>query len=203
MSVRKKAGFQGLTVWQRLTIFHGTGVTAEQALSLDDDAICFDFLVCNGCKALNLATAGVKPVALKGMGVENPVMLRRLGFDALHLVDTDFCNEANAAYGAASVVEAFLQSPADAVALAGSEAVTTLNISVQKLLETCAGAPIEALSVIQQTTSPSPLKGVMLTTLLDSGVRASQLKPLGYGLSTISEMTGNTPANMQKLGFAL
>ena len=62
------------------------------------------------------------------------MQLRQLGFDALHLVDPDFANEASMAYGSEAMRNAFLASAADAVALSGSEAMHILDISVRDLL---------------------------------------------------------------------
>lgn len=203
MSVRKAVD-EGLTTRQKLTLFHGSGLSAEAALSTPNDQINFDMMVVNGVKALNICTAGVRPVALKQqLGVAHASQLRRLGFDALHLVDPVWCQEANAAFGAAEVIEAFLVSPHDAVSLSGSEAVATLNISVDQLLEACAGAPTEAVSVLQQATQAAPLKGVRATTLLDTGLRAPQLKQLGYSFATVRELAGLATDHAAKLGFAL
>ena len=202
MSVRRVQP-EGLTTRQKLTLFHGSGLSAEMALSTRDEDITFDLLLTNGVKALNICTAGIRPLALKNFGVVQCSQLRRLGFDALHLVDPVWCQEANAAFGATEVVEAFLLSPQDAVSLAGTEAVTTLNIEMQQLLETCAGAPTEAISVLSQCTDASPLKGVGATTLLDTGLRAPQLKQLGYNLANVRELAGLTGDQVNKFGFFL
>ena len=202
MSVRK-APVEGLTVRQRLTLFHGTALTAEEALSHDEDGINFDMMLKNGVKAVNITAAGLRPLALKKHGVEEAVQLRRLGFDALHLVDPVLCNEANAAYGAQAVICAFLNSPQDAVALAGSEAVSTLNLTLQQLLEACAGAPTEAQSVLQQCSDQNPLSGLSAKILLDTGLRAPQLKQMGYNLLSIKELSCVGPQDLGKLGFTL
>jgi hypothetical protein len=202
MSLRKPAE-GALTTRQKLTLFHGSGLNAEKALSTKDEEIGFDMLVKNGVKALNICAAGIRPLCLKQHGVTTAAQMRRLGFDALHLVDPVTCQEANAAYGAADVVEAFLQTPADAVALSGSEAISTLNLSTQQLLEACAGAPTEALEVLRQATEPSPLKGVSTTTLLDTGLRAPQLKQLGYSFAATREMHVVSAHDVEKLGFRL
>ena len=102
----------------------------------------------------------MRVVHLKRYGVVEASQLRRLGFDALHLVDPEWCADASAAHGASNVISAFLVSPHDAVALSGSEAMKTLNITVDALLEACAGAPVEAVSVLQQVTHAQPLAGV-------------------------------------------
>lgn len=200
MSVRKALDTD-LNVRQKLTMFHGSSLGAEAVLSMQDDDINFDLMLKNHVTALNLTTAGVRPLELKRRGVVAAAQLRRLGYDALHLVDPVTCNEASAAFGASDVVLNFLCTPSDAVALAGSEAVTTLGISVEQMLAACAGAPTEALSVLQQVTVETPLRGVQATTLLDTGLRAPQLKQLGYGLPSMRGMAGVTGEELTKLGF--
>lgn len=202
MSVRKPAD-AALSTRQKLALFHGSALNAEQALSIDDDAITFEMLLKNGVKAVNICAAGIRPLALKQHGVTTAMQMRRLDFDALHLVDPAICQEASAAYGASNVIEAFLQAPSDAVALAGTDAMGILDLSVQQLLEVCAGAPTEAVEVLKQVTDASPLKGVSSTTLLDTGLRASQLKQLGYSLAAARDMVVAAPHELQKLGFIL
>lgn len=203
MSLRKTAT-DGLSARQKLALFHGTGLSAESALSTADMEITYDLMVANGVKALNISCAGIRPMALKAHGVVSAAQLRRLGFDALHLVDPVMATEANAAYGATDVIAAFLVAPQDAVALAGSAAMGTLNLSVQQLLEVCAGAPTEAVEVLKQVqTTGSPLRGVKATTLLDTGMRAQQLKQLGYGLPAMRELAELLPDHLRKLGFSL
>ena len=191
----------GLTARQKLTMFYGTGVTASEALSMDEENITFDIMIRSGVKAVNLKTAGIKVMTLKKHGVEQASQLRRLGFDALHLVDEKWCADACAAYGASNIISAFLVSPQDAVALSGSDAMKTLNISVNTLLEMCAGAPLEAASVLKQVVDPNPLKDVLSSVLLDTGLRSQQLKKLGYNLFNLKEMSGLTSEEIRKLGF--
>ena len=202
MLVRRKRA-DGLTVKQRLTLFHGTALSAEQALSLPEDEITIDTLLRNGVKALNVTAAGIRFVQLKELGATEAAQLRRIGFDALHLVDPVMCGEANAAFGAASVIETFLSTPQDAVALAGSEAVALLNLSPQQLLEACAGAPTEAAAVLQQCSGHNVLDGVSVTTLLDTGLRAPQLKQLGYNLASVLKLVSANRSQILKLGFTL
>lgn len=202
MSVRKHVDMS-LSAKQRLTLFHGTDVTAEKALLVSESELNFDMLMTHGVRAVGIATAGLRPLALKTLGVTNSSQLRRLGFDALHLVDTVWCQEATAAYGAQDVVEVFLQTPSDAVALAGSEALSTLGIGMQRLLEVCAGAPTEAVAVLQQVPLESPLEGVSAVTLLDTGLRAPQLKQMGFGISSVRAMRNVGHQDLAKLGFTL
>ena len=196
----RKGSSEGLTAKQKLTMFHDSGISAAAALGMQDEDITFDLLL-RHVKPLNLITAGIRGTTLKKIGVREASQLRRLGFDALHLVDAGWCEDASAAYGASNIISAFLVSANDAVALSGSEAVKTLNISVETLLEACAGAPVEAASVLQQSTNPRPLQGVQASVLLDTGIRSQQLKQLGYGLVSLQSMMNLTAAQARKLGF--
>jgi len=202
MSVRK-APAEGLSVRQRLALFHGSGINAESALTTSEEDITFDLMMKSGVKALNIQAAGIRPMQLKKYGVTQAAHMRRLDYDALHLVDPIICNEANAAFGAADVIASFLNSPQDAVALAGSEATTILNVSTEQLLEVCAGAPTEAIAVLKQSNDEMPLRGVEVKVLLDTGIRAPQLKQLGYNLASVREMSGITTVDIGKLGFTL
>lgn len=202
MSVRKSVE-QALSVRQKLALFYGSGLSAEKTLTTPDNEITFDMLLTNGVKAVNICAAGVRPLLLKQHGVVNASQLRRLGFDALHLVDAVYATEACAAYGAREVIEAFLQTPADAVVLAGSDAIGTLGVTVQELMEVCAGAPTEAIEVLKQVTDATPLKGVSSTTLLDTGLRASQLKALGFSLASVRDLQIVHTHDLFKLGYCL
>jgi len=202
MSVRKEHS-EELTVKQRLTLFHKTSLTAEQALSLPEEDITIDTFLKNGVKAVNITAAGIRFVQLKKLGANDPSQLRRMGFDALHLVDPVLCGEASAAFGAKAIIEAFLVTPQDAVALAGSEAVTLLNLSMNQLLEACAGSPTEAAAVLQQSTSNNALEGVEAKVLLDTGLRAPQLKQVGLNLVSVSQLVNVNRASIIKLGFLL
>ena len=206
MSVRKDTTtpHAPLDVKQRMTLFYNTSLTNEQALGLEDSEINFDLLVRHGVTALNIATAGLRPLALKRRGVEEAAQLRRLGFDALHLVDPVLCADASAVYGAKAVIDTFLVAAQDAVALAGSDAVATLGLTNEELLAACAGAPIEAQAVLEQHTGgPNALAGVRAATLLDTGLRAPQLKALGYTLASCNALAEVDGHKLAKLGFTL
>ena len=127
--------------------------------------------------------------------------LRQLGFDALHLADSKFASEANAVFGAESVVETFLTGASDAVALAGSDAVEILGLTPRQLLEACAGSPTEARAVMQQLPLGVSLEGVPAATVLDTGMRKAVLSELGYSLTSIVKQTKASPVELQKLGY--
>jgi len=203
MSVRRETT-QLLDVKQRITLFHNTSLSNADALELEDEAINFDLLVRHGVTALNIATANVRILALKRRGVDDVKQLRRLGFDALHLVDGVLCADACAAFGAKAVIDCFLVAPKDAVALAGSDAIATLGLSNEALLAVCAGAPVEAFAVLEQHVgTPNPLDGVHAATLLDTGLRAPQLKTLGCTLASCNGLVGVDGVKLGKLGFTI
>lgn len=182
-------------------MFHGTSVNAETACTLEDAEINFDLMMRTGVKAVNLVVAMVGPTSLKARGVHSAAQLRQLGFDALHLCDADFCNEACMAYGASAIVDAFLVSAADAVALSGMEAMHILDIDVRQLLTRCAGFPGEAVAVLQQLPQGASLRNVPCNVVLDSGLRASTLAKCGYGLAGVCDQISPTGSEMARLGY--
>lgn len=190
-----------LGVKARLCLFHETGITAEKALSLADDEITFSFLIESGSKSTNILTAGLGPMELKTRGAQTAGSLRKMGFDAVSLCDKVFANQASLAYGAVEVKKAFIVSPQDAVSVAGSEAVHILDIGVQTLLEVCAGAPLQALCVLQQLPRGCSLQGVLADTLLDTGLRQKALNSLGYSISQVVSQCNANSKHLAKLGF--
>ena len=190
-----------LGVKARLCLFHETGVTAEKALSLADEEITYDYLLQNGSNAVNILTAGLGPMDLKGRGADTAESLRKVGFDAVSLCDKAFANQASLAYGADSVKSAFIVSPQDAVSVAGSEAMHILDIGVESLLQVCAGAPLQAACVLKQLPRGCSLKGVPANTLLDAGLRRQALMTLGYSVSQVVSQCSANSTQLAKLGF--
>ena len=182
-----------LTPKHRLALVHNTDVSTSAILNMPDADITHAFLLDNAVPPHNLAAAGVGPVALKGRGASDAADLLALGHDALHLCGPEFCDGAIAAFGAASVVDAFLRAPLDAVSLAGSSAAERLGLSQQRLLEACPGASVEAFAVLKSDARP---EGLRASTLLDTGLRGRQLAEVG--LSAESPLVG-TRAEMEKL----
>ena len=78
------------------------------------------------------------------------------------------------------MVAAFLCTAGDAVCVAGSDAVHTLGLTVARLLELCAGAPLEAASVLEQCAGPNVLDGVTVNMIMSTGLRAKMLHDLGF-----------------------
>jgi hypothetical protein len=201
MTTRVDKVAAGLTVRARLALFNDTSVNAETACSMEENEITYDLMMRNGVKAINLITAGIGPTRLKAHGVESAMQLRQLGFDALHLVDPDFANEASMAYGSEAMRNAFLASAADAVALSGSEAMHILDISVRDLLRVCAGYPGEAKAVLQQLPQGNSLHNIPCNIILDAGLRHDSLRQCGYGMAGVIHQIAPTGAELAKLGY--
>lgn len=194
---------EGMNPRARVALFHGTSVAASEALCLEEDQITYESMLKAGVKPINMIVANLGPMALVKRGFETPAKLRAFGFDAGNLCDASWCNEACMAYGRDALVTAFVVSASDAVAVAGSEAMTMLNITSAELLERCAGCPGEAANVLQQLPHGASLGDVSARLLLDSGLRVNALKACGYRLQTITEQTGADARDLAKLGFSL
>lgn len=201
--MRRAGPIEGLGARSRVALFHNTTVTASEALEMDDESIGYETMLQSGVKTTNLQVAGVGPMSLHKRGFDDPNKLRSFGFDAGHLCDPSWCNEACMAYGRAALMQSFVVTAGDAVAIAGSEAVLLLNITTNELLERCAGFPGEALAVLQQLPQGISLKGVLPRVLLDAGLRITALKTCGYGLRAVVDQTGADARELVKLGFSM
>lgn len=201
--MKRMAREEGLQLRSRVALFHGTAVSATEALTLEDEQINYETMLKAGVKATNMLVANLGPMTLQKRGFETPTQLRTFGFDAGHLCDPVWCNEACMAYGRDALVTAFIVSAGDAVAISGSEAMTMLNVTTSELLERCAGFPGEALGVLQQLPHGASLRNVSPATVLDSGLRVNALKICGYGLQGVVEQTGADARDLGKLGFTM
>ena len=191
-----------LTTRQRLALFHNTLLPAEEALSIPDEKITYDLLVRKNVTAVNLTAASVGFLRLKEIGCAEAAGARQLQFDALHLVDSTMAAEAVAAWGARDVVASFLKDGRDALALAGADASELLGLTTAKLLEACVAAPAEATAVIRELGIDC-LKGMSIVALLDTGIRAPQLRELGIGPGYVAKYMIGNKASLAKLEFRL
>jgi hypothetical protein len=141
---------QPLTRRQKIAIVEGTPISTQEAVTMEDNEFVYEMFLKYGVKARNLNVAGVSPMALKVRGVRSPTLLRFLDFDALHLVDSSFCFSCISAFGATPIVEAFLITASDAVALAGSSAVNQLGLCTVR--KTRLGPPF--IEIIKLNTKP-------------------------------------------------
>jgi hypothetical protein len=184
---------------QRLALVHNSSFSSSAILAMADEQITFEFLLSHSISPTNVAAASLDAVDLFKRGASDAFSLTSMGFDALHLTDTAFCESCMKCYGSASVVAAFLKRPSDAVALAGSGACHQLGLDTNRLLVECAGAATEALAVLRQQNCG--IQGVCASTLLDTGLRSKQLQPLGLTATLLLRELGATPAELIKLGY--
>ena len=186
---------------QRLALSRNV-IVPQTMLNTDDVDINMSFFSRHGIRSMNIRSAGILPLDLKERGMHNVTDLRTFGFDALDLNDAAFCASCVSAFGAESTVRAFVINAGDAVAVAGSTAVLQLGISVEKLLEVCAGAPVQAKAVLQQTEPRGgALLNVNIGTLLDTGLRAKMMCELGYSSTSIKIQTNCNSEHLALLGF--
>ena len=193
----------GLGMRSRVALFNGTSVSATEAFALEDEQINHDSMLRAGVKSVNILVANLGPMNLSKRGFDTPAKLRSFGFDSGHLCDPTWCNEACMAYGRDALMAAFVVSASDAVAIAGSEAMSLLNITSCELLERCAGFPGEAHAVLQQLPQGISLRNVHPRILLHSGLRMNALNSCGYGLQSLVEQTGADARDLTKLGFTM
>jgi hypothetical protein len=181
---------------RRLALVAGTGVQPKDVLEMADPDLNYDFLLKHSIPTANIRVGGFTPNMLHSRGAVDAESLEKLGFDAIHLLNTDFLNDAVATYGYGDIVATFLKTPYDAVALADTGVMQTLSLTIGRLMEECAGAPAEAVAVLAQLKSITDLP---ITTLLDTGIRGPQLSELGYSFAEVQRATGANNGQMSKL----
>ena len=181
---------------QRRILFKNTNSTVLSG------PITYEDMVTAGVRAENLIASGLGLRFFHDAGVTSPAKLARLGVDALHLNDAAFAREACALYGAEALVHPFGTTIDDAIALAGTEAFEIMGLSVEKLLQLCAGSPKAAAAVLAAEEARG-LTGVRADTLLDTGLRAGTLKSLGIGLLQVAELEGAEVDTGLKFNFKL
>lgn len=180
---------------QRLDLVFGTDIPNDYILKLKDSEI--DVHVLKNIPVSNFVVSGLLPLDLKKRGVQDAYELVSMGFDALHLTNPEICNSAIYAFGAQSVVDAFLLRPVDAVCVAGSSATLKLDVSVQALLEICEGHPVHALAVLKRLPD---LRGVHTLTLIRTGLNGRHLEQLGISVECEETLIGGR-SDFLKLGF--
>lgn len=191
-----------LTPRQRLALIADSALAPQEALTMDDAAFDFAFLQAHGIEAKHVRAARLNPMQLKSRGVRAARDLRALDFNALDLTDPSWCASAIAAFGATDVTNEFILTSNDAVAVSGTGAVHQLGLDVPTLLLLCAGAPVEAASVLALAQPRSQcLRGVPPATLLDCGVRAKALRELGFEAHDVTAHTRASVDQLEALGF--
>ena len=191
-----------LTRRQRLALAAETSLSAEDALAMADEEFTMAFFQAHSVRAPHLRVAKLNPLQLKARGVARARDLRALEFNALDLSDPAFCASCIAAHGVDEVVNEFLITANDAVAVAGTAAVHQLKIGTGLLLLLCAGAPVEAASVLKLSLPRGEcLRGVAAATLIDCGLRAQHLLAAGYSVEAVVAQTCATAQQLEQLGF--
>ncbi len=195
-------GAPPLTTRQRLALVIGGKLTAQEALSARDEDLHYEFFVKHSVSSETLTSVGIGPTQLKQRGATHPSHLRALGFGTLDLCDAAFCADAVAAFGADELVGEFLVTPSDALVLAGSSAIEQLGLDVGTLLCVCETDFDLAFQVLLQFKPRGQcLVGVAPLTLLESGLRKSQLNALGYTKASVAEQTRASEEELIELGF--
>jgi hypothetical protein len=191
-----------LTTRQRLALVVSGTLPPQEVLSAEDAALDFAYFVKHKISSEALGSVEIGPLQLKQRGATKPAQLRELGYETLDLCDAAFCAEAVAAFGADAIVEEFMVSPNDALMLAGTSAVEQLGLDVGTLLCMCEGDFGLAYQVMLACKPRGQcLNGVAPLTLLESGLRKSQLTSLGYVRASIAEQTRASEDELAELGF--
>lgn len=183
----------------RLVLFHQTATSTETALTLPASEFTLARLRELGCTTANLRAAELSVAQLRRFGIATAAELRSAGFDALDLRNASFAADCIAAFGASGTVAAFLHTPSDAVALAGTHAASVLGVGCEALLRACAGEPAVARVVLEQL-APGALQSVALDVLLDSGLQLPALAELGYPFTAIVDHFRPSPQQLALLG---
>jgi len=189
-----------ITLRERLVLFSNSGLSTDKIAQMHDSEINVQTFLKHGVRADSIYASNVSPQRLTGRGFTGCSTLRKVGFSAIHLCNRRFASDMASAFGSEDVIDTFLVSPSDAVLVASEECCDTLGVSLEKLLDLCAGAPLESLSVLEQTYDPTALQSVRTVTLLNTGLRAPQLKRVGYTLAHVSKTDG-TGEEVAKFGF--
>ena len=186
------------TLRQRLALVIEANTTAEKIAAMADGDINHAFFVEHGISPTLLRAAQITPLQLKAHGTRTAAQLADLGFNTLHMMDEDWCDDAIAAYGAPALLDQFLNTTNDAVILAGTEAIERLGVNLGVLLLMCCEQPAAAREVLAQYKNA---RNVPPETLIETGLRAPDLVPLGFTEERLREDTLATDTQLVLMGF--
>ena len=167
------------TLRQRIAFVLESSDTAESIVAMPDADIHHDWLMAQHISPPLLRAANVTPLQLKAHGTRTAAQLADLGFNTLHMMDDEWCDDAVAAYGAPALLDQFLQTTNDAVILAGTDVVERLGVNLGLLLLMCEGQPAAAREVLAQYKNA---RNVPPETLIETGLTAPELLKLGLVL---------------------
>ena len=186
------------TLRQRLALVIEADATAEAIVGMADDYINHAFFLKHGISPTLLRAAAITPLQLKAHGTRTAAQLAELGFNTLHMMDEEWCDDAIAAYGAPALLDQFLTTTNDAVILAGTDVVERLGVNLGLLLLMCSEQPGAAREVLAQYKNA---RSVPPETLIETGLRAPDLVPLGFTEERLRTDTLATDAQLSVLGF--
>ena len=186
------------TLRQRLALVIEADTTAEKIVGMADGDINHGFFLQHRISPTLLRAAAITPLQLKAHGTCTAMQLADLGFNALHMMDEEWCEDAIAAYGAPALLDQFLTTTNDAVILAGTDVVERLGVNLGLLLLMCSEQPGPAREVLAQYKNA---RSVPPETLIETGLRAPDLVPLGFTEDRLRADTLATDAQLSVLGF--
>jgi hypothetical protein len=186
------------TLRQRLALVIEADTTAEKIVAMADGDIDHGFFLKHSISPTLLRAAAITPLQLKAHGTRTAAQLADLGFNTLHVMDDEWCDDAIAAYGAPALLDQFLNTTNDAVILAGTDAVERLGINLGLLLLICSEQPGPAREVLAQYKNA---RNVPPETLIETGLRAPDLVPLGFTEERLRADTLATDAQIALMGF--
>ena len=202
---------------KKLSAWLAQGV-ADGPPRLTDQSTIAD-LRAQGVTASMLRACAVPPIVLARSGASLKD-LRALGFDALDLAaQPALAGQLVAFFGKAPTAVAFLQTAADAVSIAASDAARILGLTPRQLLQACAGAPIAATACLDQLAArhgaeareaeqrqqlpPSHfLSGLSTLDLTSAGIDAEALERIGVPPEALPALLGvDDHAQLASLGL--
>ena len=188
----------------RIALFCDTSASAEWYLSCDASELNSWKMEEVGVRATHIIESDLDAFVLRrvgGDGSGDPLWLRSVGFDSLHLTNTSFCNKMILAFGAPTLKRMFLVTAQDAVAFAGTDAAHALGVSHTDLLDLCGDCPTEATHVLKQLLCRESLKDVSVDVLTRTGLRANALTKLGLTFQDVMSQTGASVETLSVLGY--
>lgn len=196
--VRARATAMKYTLRQRLALVIEADTTAEAIVGMADEDINHAFFLKHSISPTLLRAAAITPLQLKAHGTCTAAQLVDLGFNTLHMMDEEWCDDAIAAYGAPALLDQFLTTSNDAIILAGTGVVERLGVNLGLLLLLCSEQPGPAREVLAQYKNA---RNVPPETLIETGLRASDLVPLGFTEERLRTDTLASDEQLACMGF--
>ena len=188
------ASLAPLTLAHRLCIFNKSNLDPNAVCAMDDAAITATTMIAADVPFLNLRASGLTPSALLARGFKTPSEYRLLGMDTMDLVDVTWTRELAHVHGVAAVRNEFLVNPIDMAVMAGTDAAKVLGLTLDSMLQACAGEPYWASCVLKRELEVpyvdvvSLLATTSLRRLMDTGLRCEGIAECGVPLQCFAEL---------------